>query len=92
MSSKAKENKLQVGDLVMSTAGHDRSNVFAVMWVDGLYVGICDGKHRKLDKIKTKKILHVQKVGHSEMLAEAVKSCKTLLDSDVRKHCLERVR
>ena len=54
---------ISVGDMVISHMGHDKGNFFIVTEVDKTYVTICDGKTRKADKKKKKKIKHVKPTG-----------------------------
>ncbi len=54
---------ISVGDMVISHMGHDKGNFFIVTEVDNTYVTICDGKTRKADKKKKKKIKHVKPTG-----------------------------
>lgn len=51
------------GDLVVSLCGHDKGEIFVVINVGGDYVTICDGKRRKAEKGKKKKIKHIQPMG-----------------------------
>lgn len=55
------QNNIKVGSVVLSTAGHDSGNYFVVVEIESdNYVKICDGKLRKLDKPKRKKIKHLK--------------------------------
>lgn len=50
--------------VVLSTAGHDKKKVFAVVGFSGAdYVLIADGKIRKLEKPKKKKLKHLKLIG-----------------------------
>ena len=46
--------------LARSLAGHDKEELFLVIMEDKDWVWLCDGKRRKLDKLKKKKKIHVQ--------------------------------
>ena len=48
------------GSIVYSKAGRDKGGYFIVMSQTGEYISICDGKGRKTDKPKRKKIKHVK--------------------------------
>lgn len=55
------QNNIKVGSVVISTAGHDSGNYFVVIDVeDDKFVKICDGKSRKLEKPKRKKVKHLK--------------------------------
>ena len=51
---------IAVGQIAMSMAGHDKGEFFVITAVEGKYVYICNGKQRKLEKPKKKKIIHIQ--------------------------------
>lgn len=55
--------KIRIGELVQSAAGHDKSKYFIVTALDDEFVYLCDGKSRKADKPKKKKRKHVKKTG-----------------------------
>ena len=57
---------LQISDVVISTAGRDRGQLFYVIGADGSYVTLANGKNRTLEKPKRKKCKHVEKVLRSE--------------------------
>lgn len=53
--------------MVISTAGHDKGGVFAVVGpMLGDYALIADGKVRKLEKPKKKKLKHLKFIGKLE--------------------------
>ena len=53
-------NDVDVGQVVRSKAGRDKSKVFIVIdVVDDLYVLVVDGDYRRLDNPKKKKIRHL---------------------------------
>ena len=54
---------ISVGDMVLSRMGHDKGSFFIITYIDKEYVTICDGKTRKADKKKKKKIKHIETTG-----------------------------
>lgn len=59
------------GDIVFSKAGRDKEQPFVVLKViDTQYVFLADGRTRRVDKPKKKKLKHLLKSGH---VAQAVK-------------------
>jgi len=49
------------GTVVLSLSGRDEGRIFAVIdIIDENYILIADGKHRKLDKPKKKKLKHLK--------------------------------
>lgn len=52
-------NNLQLGSIVISKAGRDKTRPFIVLAVENEYVRIADGDLRKVDKPKLKKLKHL---------------------------------
>ena len=62
-------NQFTSGDIVMSTAGHDKSRIFLVVSIDKIgYPVIIDGRFRVRNKLKTKNPKHLVKLAHDEMI------------------------
>jgi hypothetical protein len=56
--------KITEGTVVLSAAGHDKNRVFAVIGLSGGEIAlIADGKLRKLEKPKKKKLKHLKLIG-----------------------------
>ena len=69
---------MQVGNVVRSIKGHDAQRLYLVTAVlNADFVLLCDGKYRKLDNPKQKRVKHV------ELLSEETFT-DVKLDSDVR--------
>lgn len=47
------------GDVVRSTAGHDKDGLFLVLQAEGDFLWLVDGKRRKLETPKKKRRKHV---------------------------------
>ena len=56
---------MEIGTVVISSAGHDGGGWFVVAGADGGLVYIADGKERKLISPKKKNIRHVRATGSS---------------------------
>lgn len=52
-----------IGQLVRSKAGRDKGSDLVVLRVENGYVYVADGKRRKLENPKKKKLRHVQASG-----------------------------
>ena len=52
--------ELKVGQVVISTAGHDKGDLLVIAGFENEKVLVCDGKHRKLDKPKCKNVKHLE--------------------------------
>ena len=69
---------MQVGNVVKSIKGHDAQRLYLVIAVlNADFVLLCDGKYRKLDNPKQKRVKHV------ELLSEETFT-DVKLDSEVR--------
>ena len=69
------EHNFKVGDLVVSTNGHDKNKVFIVVSIDkNGYLAIINGRQRKIEKPKFKNPKHIQKLDHNEEILKLVNS------------------
>ncbi len=77
---------IDAGSLVYAIAGRDKGGVFVVMHLSGPYCYLANGKSRKTDAPKMKKLKHVKPTG---VLAQALKEKIALgerpTNSEVRK-------
>lgn len=48
------------GSIVRAKAGRDKGNYFVVLSIDDTYAYIADGKTRKVEKPKKKKLIHLE--------------------------------
>jgi ribosomal protein L14E/L6E/L27E len=72
---------LKEGLIVKSLKGHDTGRVYLVIArLDENFVLLCDGKYRKLDNPKQKRIKHLEIIGE-------VTFDEKLTDSSIRKTC-----
>ena len=81
-----KPDNFQIADVVVSTAGHDRGELFYVASTDEQFLYLVNGKDRTLDKPKRKKRRHVQLVLRSETrVAGKLISGDKVLNSELRR-------
>ena len=74
---------MSVGDIVLALAGRDEGRLFAVIAVDGEnYALIADGRSRRADKPKRKKIKHLKLAREA---AFELKENDRLTNDDLRK-------
>ena len=66
--------KFSLGDIVKSVSGRDKDKAFVVMSFENNLARICDGKLRKIDKIKKKNPKRIK------LLGEVTKEFKDLLE------------
>ena len=73
-------------DIVMSAAGRDRGRLFYVIETEGVYLLLANGKDRKLERPKRKKIKHVRFVTRRESrVAEKIRTGVKVLNSELRR-------
>ena len=78
--------KCDVGAIVQSQAGRDRDQFFIVSSILGdEYVYLVDGKNKKLNNPKKKKIKHLIVRKQKSELKEKFEQSQYLLDSEIRK-------
>jgi len=83
---------VKVSDVVVSTAGHDKGELFFVLEEDGTYAYLVNGKTRKIENPKRKKIKHLKVLGVAEgRTAERLNSGEKPGNSEIRK-CLAEYR
>ena len=59
---------MQIGDIVISRAGHDKNKPFVVLAVmNENFVLIADGSSRKAESPKLKRIKHLRVAGHCDI-------------------------
>lgn len=79
---------MDVGQVVVSTAGHDMGRVFVIVGrLDDATVLIADGRTRTMDRPKKKKIRHLRAgSGSIEWVRERVLCRASIYDHEIRKH------
>ena len=78
--------EITIGQLVFSKAGRDKGNPFLVVETADQYVYLVDGKMRRLDQPKKKKIKHIQPTHWiSRNLVEEITSYGKLTNADIQK-------
>lgn len=59
--------EFKVGDLVVSTAGHDMGRFYVIVEIlDKNYVALADGKNKPITSPKKKKIKHILLLGQKD--------------------------
>ena len=79
-------DNFHISDVVVSTAGHDKGEIFYVVSTDETFLYLANGKDRTLEKPKRKKRKHVQKVLRSETrVAAKLLAGDKVLNSELRR-------
>ncbi|MGM9641094.1 MAG: hypothetical protein ACI3V3_06980 [Faecousia sp.] len=78
--------EINISDIVLSIAGRDQGKLFYVVETDGAYVLIANGKDRRLESPKRKKLKHVRKVPRAESrVAAKLSSGEKVLNRELRR-------
>lgn len=78
--------EISKSDIIISTAGRDKGILFYVIGTDGAYVLAANGRQRKLEHPKRKKLKHVRKVPRAETrVARKILSGDKILNSELRR-------
>ena len=78
--------RLEKGYFAVSKAGHDCNEIYVIINADSEYVYLADGRIRTLDKLKKKKIRHVQIVKTVDQdLAEKISQNRLLINEDIKR-------
>ena len=73
-------------DIVISLAGRDKDKLFYVIEIEDNYVLLADGKGRKLENPKRKKLKHVRRVSRTETrVALKIMQGDKVLNSELRR-------
>ena len=82
--------EISKADIVIALAGRDQGKYFFVIECDGQYVTIADGKSRRLEHPKRKKLKHVRKVFRADShVARKLLSGDRVLNSELRRELAE---
>jgi len=77
--------EFSIGQVVISKAGRDKGNAFIIISAQGEYVYLVDGKSRRLDSPKRKKIKHLQPTHTvNETIKTAIIGQAYIKDADFR--------
>jgi ribosomal protein L14E/L6E/L27E len=80
------EQKISVGCVCLSAKGHDKGKAFLVFTVDGDYAYIVNGKDRKKQKPKKKKIKHLKFISAGDItLTEKLQKGEEVANEKIRK-------
>ena len=73
-------------DIVISLNGRDKDKCFFVLGIEDEYVLLADGKGRRIEKPKRKKLKHVQFEAKSECrVSEKIRNNEKISNSDLRR-------
>lgn len=77
---------MKIGDVVISTYGHDMGDWFIVEQVLNEYVFLVDGKNRPIEKPKKKKVKHVLATNlFAEEVAKKLQSKQKVQNAEIKK-------
>lgn len=74
------------GSLVKASAGRDKDGIFLVLQTDGVYCYMANGRERKAEKPKKKKLKHTRQLGMaSEEILEKLSNGISLTNAEIRR-------
>lgn len=77
---------IKQGDVVQSLAGHDKGALFCVVGIDGGFLLLADGKERKLNAPKRKRVKHARRAGQpSHPVFLRLRAGEPVGDNEVRR-------
>ena len=78
--------ELSKSDVVLSLAGRDQGMLFFVVDTDGVYVSLVNGKERKLENPKRKKLKHLRFAARIDSnVASKIRNGDKVLNSELRR-------
>jgi ribosomal protein L14E/L6E/L27E len=81
---------IEQSDIVISLCGRDRGKPFFVIGHDEMYALLCDGKSRRVEKPKRKKLRHMRFEAKSDCrTALKIRSGDRVTNSEVRRALAE---
>lgn len=76
----------KIGELARSKAGHDKDEIFVIINIEDEYVYLVDGKNRKIEKAKKKKVKHIQPIHYIDSeLQNKLNSNVKLQNEDIKR-------
>ncbi len=79
------------GFLVASTAGHDKGRVYLVLKVEGSFLFLADGRYRKADKPKKKRVKHVKSLQTGPEAGEVQRELEEAKSTEAKNIIIRRV-
>jgi len=77
---------IAISNIVRSTAGRDKGDLFFVLATEGDFLLLADGKQRRLENPKRKRRKHVELVEEgSGPAADKIRSSEKITNSELRK-------
>ena len=81
---------MDIADIVVSLCGRDRGKRFFVVGMEAEYALLADGKHRRLEKPKRKKIKHLELLAPDQSkAAEKLRNREKVTNSEIRRSLAE---
>lgn len=78
--------ELERADVVKSLRGRDTGEMFFVLESDGVYALIADGKGRRIEKPKKKKLRHLEFIGRSyDRTDQKLRAGEKVTNSELRR-------
>lgn len=84
------EEKIKIGDIVLSKAGRDKGGLFVVVALEDIFAFVADGDLRKIDSPKKKKLKHIKRTGaESEYIKDKLSDNLKVTNAELRRAIFE---
>ncbi len=84
------ESCIEISNIVISLNGRDKGKPFFVLDKEDIYAMLCDGRSRRIDKPKRKKIKHIRLETRSDsQTALNIKNGAKVTNSEIRRALAE---
>ena len=87
--TKTAVSDIVISDIVVSVSGRDRGKLFFVVCRDGNYAMLCDGRSRRIENPKRKKIKHMRLEAKRLPNALKLRNGIKVTNSEIRKALAE---
>jgi len=76
---------MELGQIVFSKQGRDKGKPFIICRMEGFYLYLADGKLRKFESPKKKKVIHIAKTNYVDSyIVEVLENVGHIKNSDLR--------
>ena len=75
-----------IGKFAISKAGHDKDKLYVIVACDGMFVYVCDGRLRPVERPKRKRLKHIQIINQTvqEELLHKLEHHEKIMDEEIK--------
>ena len=81
-----------LGKFATSKAGHDKNQLYVIVATEGDFVFLCDGRLKRMECPKRKRLKHIQLINKTvdEALLQKLTNHEKIMDEEIKYQKLER--